>query len=79
MGVDWASEEASDLVETPLNLVLYMHLRIFACTIPVFVYTYTVHTHTHTCTRAHTHKHSLFSQVPSLSPSRYCVSMFIRV
>ena len=32
MGVDWASEEASDLVEPPLNLVLYMHLRIFAYT-----------------------------------------------
>ncbi len=31
-GVDWASDEASDLVATPLNLVLYMHLRIFAYT-----------------------------------------------
>jgi hypothetical protein len=26
--VGWASEEASDLVAPPLNLVLYMHLRI---------------------------------------------------
>ena len=32
MGVGWASEEASDLVGPPLNLVLYMHLRIFAYT-----------------------------------------------
>jgi hypothetical protein len=32
MGVDWTSEEGSDLVEPPLNLVLYMHLRIFAYT-----------------------------------------------
>ena len=32
MGVDWASGEASDLVEPTLNLVLYMHLRIFAYT-----------------------------------------------
>ena len=32
MGVGWASEEASDLVRPPLNLVLYMHLRIFAYT-----------------------------------------------
>ena len=31
-GVGWASEEASDLVAPPLNLVLYMHLRIFAYT-----------------------------------------------
>jgi hypothetical protein len=31
-GVGWASEEASDLVVPPLNLVLYMHLRIFAYT-----------------------------------------------
>jgi hypothetical protein len=31
-GVGWASEEASDLVATPLNLVLYIHLRIFAYT-----------------------------------------------
>ena len=30
MEVDWASEEAPDLAEPPLNLVLYMHLRIFA-------------------------------------------------
>jgi hypothetical protein len=28
MGAGWASGEASDLVEPPLNLVLYMHLRI---------------------------------------------------
>ena len=27
--VDWASEETPDLVEPPLNLVLYMYLRIF--------------------------------------------------
>ena len=32
MGVGWASGEASDLVEPPLNLVLYMHLRILAYT-----------------------------------------------
>jgi hypothetical protein len=32
MGVGWESEEASDIVEPPLNLVLYMHLRIFAYT-----------------------------------------------
>jgi hypothetical protein len=31
-GVGWASEEVSDLVAPPLNLVLYMHLRIFAYT-----------------------------------------------
>ena len=31
-GVGWSSEEASDLVAPPLNLVLYMHLRIFAYT-----------------------------------------------
>ncbi len=31
-GVGWASEEASDLVAPPLNLVLYMHLRIFTYT-----------------------------------------------
>ncbi len=31
-GVGWASEEASDLVAPPLNLVLYIHLRIFAYT-----------------------------------------------
>ena len=32
-GVGWASEEASDdLVVPPLNLVLYIHLRIFAYT-----------------------------------------------
>ncbi len=27
-GVGWASEEASDLVAPPLNLVLYMHFRV---------------------------------------------------
>jgi hypothetical protein len=36
MGVDWSSEvcseQAPDLVEPPLNLVLYMHLRIFSYT-----------------------------------------------
>ncbi len=32
MGVCWASGEASSLVGPPLNLVLYMHLRIFAYT-----------------------------------------------
>ena len=32
MGVGWASGEASDLVGPPLNLVIYMHLRIFAYT-----------------------------------------------
>jgi hypothetical protein len=32
MGVGWASGEASDLVEPPLNLVLYMHLRMFVYT-----------------------------------------------
>ncbi len=32
MGVGWASGEASDLVELPLNLVLYMRLDIFAYT-----------------------------------------------
>jgi hypothetical protein len=32
VGVDWASGEASDLAEPPLNLVLYIHLRIFAYT-----------------------------------------------
>ena len=32
MGVGWASGEASNLVEPPLNLVLYIHLRIFAYT-----------------------------------------------
>ncbi len=31
-GVGWSSEEASDLVAPPLNLVLYIHLRIFAYT-----------------------------------------------
>ena len=29
-GIGWASDEASDLVVSPLSLVLYMHLRIFA-------------------------------------------------
>ena len=36
MGVDWVSEvcseQAPDLVDPPLNLVLYMHLRIFEYT-----------------------------------------------
>ena len=32
MGVGWASGEASNLVGPPLNLVLYMHSRIFAYT-----------------------------------------------
>jgi hypothetical protein len=32
MGVDWTSEEVSDLVEPLLNLVMYMYLRIFAYT-----------------------------------------------
>jgi hypothetical protein len=32
MGVSWASGEVSDLVEPPLNLVLYIQLRIFAYT-----------------------------------------------
>ena len=36
-GVGWASEEASDLVASPLNLVLYMHLRIFAYTSNVLI------------------------------------------
>ncbi len=31
-GVGWASEEVSDLVAPPLNLVLYIHLRIFTYT-----------------------------------------------
>jgi hypothetical protein len=31
-GVGWAFGKASDLVAPPLNLVLYMHLRIFAYT-----------------------------------------------
>ncbi len=31
-GVGWASEEASDLVVPPLNLMLYMHLRVFEYT-----------------------------------------------
>ena len=66
-----------DLVEPPLNLVLYMHLRIFACTIPVFVYTYTVHTHTHACTRAHTHKQStVLPSSLSISFSILCVNVY---
>ncbi len=36
-GVGWASEETSDLVAPPLNLVLYMHLRIFAYTSNVLI------------------------------------------
>ncbi len=32
MGVGWASGEASDLAGPPLNLVLYMYLRIFTYT-----------------------------------------------
>ena len=36
-GVGWASKEASDLVAPPLNLVLYMHLRIFAYTSNVLI------------------------------------------
>jgi hypothetical protein len=36
-GVGWASEEDSDLVAPPLNLVLYMHLRIFAYTSNVLI------------------------------------------
>jgi len=35
-GVGWESE-VSDLVVTPLNLVLYMHLRIFAYTSNTFI------------------------------------------
>jgi hypothetical protein len=31
-GVGWSSGEASNLVGPPLNLVLYMHLRMFAYT-----------------------------------------------
>ncbi len=36
-GVGWASEEASDLVVSPLSLVLYMHLRIFAYTLNTLI------------------------------------------
>ncbi len=36
-GVGWASGEAFDLVVSPLNLVLYMHLRIFAYTSNVLI------------------------------------------
>ena len=32
MGVGWTAGEASNLVGPPLNLVIYMHLRIFANT-----------------------------------------------
>ena len=32
MGVGWSSEEDSKIVEPPLNLVLYMSLRIFTYT-----------------------------------------------
>ena len=32
MGVGWVSGEASDLVGPPLNLVIYIHLRIFTYT-----------------------------------------------
>jgi hypothetical protein len=31
-GVDWDSGETPDLVESPINLVLYMNLRIFEYT-----------------------------------------------
>jgi hypothetical protein len=37
MGVGWASDEASDLVVSPLSLVLYIHLRIFAHTSNTFI------------------------------------------
>ena len=36
-GVDCASVEAYELVAPPLNLVLYMHLRIFADTSNVLI------------------------------------------
>jgi hypothetical protein len=36
-GVGWASEEASDVVAPPLNLVLYMNLRIFVYTSNVLI------------------------------------------
>ncbi len=36
-GVGWTSEEVSDLVAPPLNLVLYMHLRIFVYTSNVLI------------------------------------------
>jgi hypothetical protein len=36
-GVGWASEEASDLVPPPLNMVLYIHLRIFTYTWNVLI------------------------------------------
>ncbi len=36
-GVDGESEEVSDLVATPLSLVLYMHLRIFVYTSNVLI------------------------------------------
>jgi hypothetical protein len=35
--VGWSFEEVSDLVAPPLNLVLYMHLRIFAYTSNVLI------------------------------------------
>jgi hypothetical protein len=31
-GVGWVSEEASDLVAPPLDLVIYIHLRMFTYT-----------------------------------------------
>jgi hypothetical protein len=37
MGVGWTSGEASDLVEPPLNLLLYLHLRIFAYTSNILI------------------------------------------
>jgi hypothetical protein len=39
-GVGWASEEVSDLVVSPLSLVLYMHLRIFAYTSNTLIATF---------------------------------------
>ena len=36
-GVGWGSGETSDLVAPPLNLVIYMHLRIFAYTSNVLI------------------------------------------
>jgi hypothetical protein len=36
-GVGWTSEETSDLVDPPLNLVLYMYLRIFTYTSNVLI------------------------------------------
>jgi hypothetical protein len=40
MGVAWAFGEVSDLIEPPLNLVLYMHLRIFAYTSNTLIATF---------------------------------------